>query len=190
MASEVERLRDTSLWKGRRDGTLGGAIFDAGPHSFYLLKWLSARSRACRPSRTALSARARSRTTRVVAGQMRNGALFTTEFSFTAEIPWGERCEIYGSKGSLIIDQLHNPPAVHYHGAADFAGAVLDMIPYEPQDWKCHSISAGVQDFVAALTEGRATGVDPLDGLYTLMVAEAAYQSIARSGSYVELPCL
>ena len=42
IGDETERLNNPSLWKGRRDGTVGGVILDAGAHSFYLLAWLLA----------------------------------------------------------------------------------------------------------------------------------------------------
>jgi predicted dehydrogenase len=123
----------------------------------------------------------------VVAGHLASGAPFTTEYTFTAEIPWGERCEIYGSEGSLIIDQLCNPPAVYYHGACDYAGTSLPAVPYDPQRWKLASIVGGVQDFIHAIVEGRPPTVDPLDGCYTLKIVEAAYQSVAASGALIRV---
>jgi predicted dehydrogenase len=183
--SEVERLRDTTNWKGRRDGTLGGTIFDAGPHSFYLLKWLFGEIKQVQAVQSRLVPESEVEDHAVVSGQLTSGALFTTEYSFTAEIPWGERCEIYGSEGSLIIDQLCNPPALHYHGAHDYDGAPLAAVPYDPKLWKLASIAAGVRDFVDALIEGRSPGVDSMDGYYTLKVVEAAYASVARSGQPV-----
>ncbi len=180
--SEVERLRDTSNWKGRKDGTLGGTIFDAGPHSFYLLKWLFGAIQQVQAFQSRLVPESEVEDHAVVAGRLTNGALFTTEYSFTAEIPWGERCEIYGSEGSLIIDQLCNPPAVHYHGAQDYEGRPLTAVPYDPKLWKLASIAEGVRDFVDALIEGSAPAVDPMDGYYTLKVVEAAYASAAGDG--------
>jgi predicted dehydrogenase len=180
--SEVERLRDTANWKGRKDGTLGGTIFDAGPHSFYLLKWLFGDIVQVQAMQSRLVPESEVEDHAVVAGRLANGALFSTEYSFTAEIPWGERCEIYGSAGSLIIDQLCNPPALHYHGARDYEGTPLDAAPYDPKLWKLASIAAGVQDFVDALVEGRPPAVDPMDGCYTLKVVEAAYASAAAGG--------
>jgi predicted dehydrogenase len=180
--SEVERLRDTANWKGRKDGTLGGTIFDAGPHSFYLLKWLFGEIEQVQAMQSRLVPESEVEDHAVVAGRLANGALFSTEYSFTAEIPWGERCEIYGSAGSMIIDQLCNPPALHYHGARDYEGTPLAAVPYDPKLWKLASIVAGVQDFVDALIEGRPTAVDPMDGYYTLKVVEAAYASVDGGG--------
>jgi predicted dehydrogenase len=120
--SEVERLTDTSGWKGRRDGTVGGAIFDAGPHSFYLLKWLFGEIGRVQAIANKAVEISEVEDNAVVAGQLKTGPFFTTEYSFTAEIPWGERLEIYGSEGSVIVDQLIDPPVVHYRGRADVTG--------------------------------------------------------------------
>lgn len=183
--SEVERLQDTSLWKGRRDGSLGGAIIDAGPHSFYLLKWLFGGIAGVQAFQSRLMKESEVEDHAIVAGHLVGGALFTTEYTFTAEIPWGERCEIYGSKGSLIIDQLHDPPAIHFHGAGDYMGTPLSAVPYDPRGWKAASIAAGVKDFIGALAERRSPTVDPMDGYYTLKIVEKAYESVAASGSMI-----
>jgi len=185
--SEVERLQNTSLWKGRRDGTIGGAIFDAGPHSFYLLKWLFGDIEGVYAVQSRLMHESQVEDHAVVGGQLANGALFTTEYTFTAEIPWGERCEIYGSEGSLIIDQLCNPPATHYHGAEDYTGTPLPAVSYDPRGWKVASIAAGVTDFIDAVWGQRPPTIDPRDGYYTIKVAEKAYESVAASGKLVAL---
>lgn len=180
--SEVKRLSDPALWKGQRDRTLGGAIYDAGPHSFYLLTWLLGEVEYVQAVQNQLVALSEVEDNAIVTGRMKNGAIFSTEYSFTAEIPWGERCEIYGSTASLIIDQLSNPPAGLYRGGGDYSGSAVAEVPFDPINWKRLSIAAGASDFVAALAEGRAPTIDPEDGLYTLRVVEKAYQSIAESG--------
>src|SRR5207248_8456881 len=138
--SEVERLRDTSHWKGRLAGSRGGTIIDAGPHSFYLLKWLFGDVAGVQAIKSRVVTESEVEDHAIVAGRLASGALFTTEYTFTAQIPWGERCEIYGSEGSLIIDQLCNPPAIHYRGIHDYAGTPLPAVPYDPQRWKLASI--------------------------------------------------
>ena len=180
--SEVKRLRNTSLWKGRTDGSGGGAIIDAGPHSFYLLKWLFGEVASVRGFHDQLVREAQVEDNAVVAGTLVSGALFRCEFTFTAEIPWGERLEVYGSKGSLIIDQLLDPPAVVFRGGTDFAGEPLISVPYDPRGWKRVAIAAGARDFAEAIASGRAPTVDPRDGLYGVLIAERAYDSAAAGG--------
>ncbi len=185
--SEVARLRDTSLWKGRAAGSGGGAIFDAGPHSFYLLRWLLGDLATVRGFHHRLIAESEVDDHAVVAGRLRSGALYSTEYSFTAEIPWGERFELYGSEGSVIVDQLSQPPAIHFQGGEDRKGHPLTDVPYNPAGWKIDSIAAGVADFADAVREGRAPAVSGQDGLHGVAVAERAYESAAAGGIELSL---
>lgn len=180
--SEVDRLSNSALWKGRKDGTVGGVIMDAGPHSFYLLHWLNGPLRDVRASCAKLVPESEVEDHAIVSGTFVHGGLFSTEYTFTAEIPWGERLEVYGSKATLIVDQLMNPPAHMYHGGTDFDGQVLEAVPYDPLRWKVQSIADGVADFVRAVHEGRPTAVNPEDGLYTMRVVERAYESVRAGG--------
>jgi predicted dehydrogenase len=179
--SEVGRLRDTSLWKGRQAGSGGGTILDAGPHSFYLLRWLLGELATVRGFHHKLIAESEVDDHGVAAGRLVSGALYTTEYTFTAEIPWGERLELYCSEGSVIVDQLARTPAIHFAGAGDDAGRPLSGVPYSPSGWKVDSVAAGVVEFVDAVHDGRAPTVSGEDGLHGVLVAERAYES-ARAG--------
>jgi predicted dehydrogenase len=176
--SEVRRLSQTDNWKGRRDGTGGGAILDAGAHSIYLLKWLVGEIEQVWGYQYQWVPESQVEDNGMVGGRMKNGALFSTEYSFTIEAPWNERVEYHGSKGSVIIDQLTNPPAMHFRGGTDFEGVPLD-VPYEPRLWKVLSIKEGVKDFVNAVRDGRPPAVDPMDACYAVWVLEHAYRAIA-----------
>jgi predicted dehydrogenase len=185
--SEVQRLQDVSSWKGRRDGSCGGVIIDAGPHSFFLLKWLFGEIASVQANSAKLIEASEVEDHALVAGRLKSGAIFSTEYTFTAEIPWGERLEVYGSAGSVIVDQIANPPAMLFRGKADTTGTPLEKVPYDPTGWKASSIANGVRDFIEALRDGRPPRVDPLDGYYTVVVAEKAYESIARFGKAVQI---
>ena len=187
--SEIERLNDVSSWKGRRDGTVGGAIFDAGPHSFYLLKWLFDEVASVQAIVNKFVQISEVEDNAVVAGQLKSGTFFRTEYTFTAEIPWGERLEIYGETGSVIVDQLLDPPAVHYRDKNDFSGEPIrgvafapDGIEHDPMGWKFKSIAAGVAAFAHAVAEGKPAPVDPHDGVHAMKVVEESYASVAQGG--------
>lgn len=185
--NETERLSRPDLWKGRRDGTVGGAILDAGAHSFYLLRWLFggiAHVMAHGERRVAAS---QVEDFGIVIGRLRCGADFVTEFSFTAEIPWNERLEIYGSKGSLIVDQLADPVVKHFRHGRDFEGEELS-VSYLPRTWKHDSIRTEIMDFVDALEHGRPTLVD-LSHVRDAMEALAlAYRSMEAGGIRIDVP--
>lgn len=185
--SEVERLRDATLWKGRRDGTVGGAVMDAGAHTFYLFGWLFGGVTEVRAQSAKLVEESEVEDNALVTGRLGNGGLFSAEFSFTAEIPWGERLEVYGSKGSIIVDQLVDPPVMLYKGEYDFDGNPVTSVARDVLWWKGSSIAAGVRDFVAALSAGRPPKIDPEDGVRAMRVVEAAYESIERDGARVTI---
>jgi predicted dehydrogenase len=185
--SEVGRLRNTALWKGRSDGSGGGAIIDAGPHSFYLLKWLFGEIAVLRAFHDRLIVEAQVEDNAVVAGRLDGGALFRCEFTFTAEVPWSERLEVYGSEGAVIVDQLLDPPAVHIRGNQDYERRPLDGVAFHPRAWKRESIAVSVGEFAAALAKGHPAPVDPADGAYGVLVSEHAYASASAGGISVEL---
>jgi predicted dehydrogenase len=177
--SEVERLTRTDLWKGRRDGSVGGAILDAGPHSFYLVEWLCGRIETLWASTAKLVEVSEVEDYAIVCGRLAGGCCMTCEFTFTATIPWSERLELYGSEGSLIVDQLADPPAVLFRDKAGDGERVAD-IPFDPHDWKRRSIADGVEDFVRSIAGGRRPAVDPESGHRTMALVERAYSTVPR----------
>ena len=179
--SEVHRLVDTSNWKGRTAGSIGGAIFDAGPHSFFLLNWMFGGIDTIRATTAKLVEVAQVEDNALVNGRLKSGALFSSEFTFTAEIPWGERLEIYGSEGSIIIDHLLDPSFVHYHGGSDISGHRGQAKP-DPKYWKARSIADGVAGFMAAVRRGEPAPVSPEYGTEAIRAVLAAYESVAKGG--------
>jgi predicted dehydrogenase len=180
--NETERLSRPELWKGRRDGTVGGAILDAGAHSFYLLRWMFGGFEH-------VSARGERRVPvsevedfGLVTGRLVNGADFVTEFSFTAEIPWNERLEVYGSAGSVIVDQLADPVVKHFRHGKDYGGVPL-QVPYMPSTWKAASIAEEVVDFLDALEKGRQPMVDLSQVRDAIEALELAYRSLEEGGA-------
>jgi predicted dehydrogenase len=121
----------------------------------------------------------------VVIGHLVNGASFVSSQSCIVEAPWTERLEIYGSKGSLIIDQLTDPVARYYSGPEDVDGTPLSDVAYEPLAWKYFSIVAEVQDFLRAVANDQPPGIDPVDGAYAIQVSEAVYASLANGNASV-----
>lgn len=185
--TEVSRLADPSSWKGRAAGTIGGAILDAGAHTFYLLPWLVGRPTWVRAYHDRFVPQSEVEDYAIVHGKLESGAAFSSEFTFTAEMPWGERLEIYGSDASLIIDQNHDPAAVVYRGLDDHAGLAVEGVEYS-QEWKLGSIAAAVRDTVEAIATGRTPAVDNRDTAYAVMIAELSYLSARSGGSTVDVP--
>ena len=183
--SELRFLNDPSHWRSRAAGSIGGAILDSGPHSIFLLRWLFGEIASLRAFTEKLVAASEVEDNAVVAGRMKSGALFTTQYTFTAENFFSERLEVYGSNGTLVVDQLRNPPAIFYRGEKDLSGQVLETIPFDPAGWKFKAQVRGVAEFAAALGRNEPPPVDPLEASYVIRVIEKAYASARGSGEPV-----
>jgi len=183
--SEVSRLVNTSNWKGKASGSGGGVIMDAAPHTFYLLRWLFGGIKRLHATTQKLIQKSEVEDNALIYGELNNGALFSSHFSFTTEAPWTERLEVNGSKGSVIIDQITNPVGILYKGTDDFNGRILD-IPFEPELWKIKSIASGVSEFISAVWNDQVPLVDPEDANYAIYVVEKSYQSV-RAGDALTL---
>jgi predicted dehydrogenase len=181
--SEVERIRNASNWVGNPETQ--GVLLDSGVHSFYLLKWLFGGVTEIQAIAYRLLPESQVDDHALAFGHLANGAIFATTQSCVIEAPWTERLEIHGSVGSLIVDQLTNPPAIYFHGSDDIDGTPLPAVPFEPLAWKYLSIVAEVQDFVRAVKEKRAPLINPRHGQHALQVVEAAYRSVREATSVV-----
>jgi predicted dehydrogenase len=184
--TEVVRLR-AGGWSSLREEAGGGVIIDAGVHSFYLLEWLFGRVRTLHATMGATLPGSQVEDYGVVTGELEGGTLFTCELTCVAELPWGERLEVYGENGAVIVDLIDDPVARHYRGGLDYEPVALPEVPYEPRMWKVHSIAAGVSDFVHAVCDDRPAGVDVETGLRSVLVAEKAYESVSAGGTEVSV---
>lgn len=182
--SEVERLKHPHPWKAKKTGSGGGVLMDAAPHTFYLLKWLFGEISYLQAFHSQMVAESEVEDNAVVLGKLACGAEFISQFTFTAESPWTERLEIYGTTGAVIIDQIANPPAILYRGTTDYQGTPVMNVPYEPERWKLNSIFEETKDFIQVVWDDGIPKVDPVDAHYALLMIGKAYES-ARIGKRV-----
>jgi predicted dehydrogenase len=186
-ANERVRLSSEDFWgKKRLEG--GGALIDSGAHTFYLLKWLFGEVKQL----VAFTSQIYNVNSEVednadVRGKLACGADFLSSFTFTAEIPHSERLEVYGTTGSLIVDQLMNPPVKFYNEPVDFDGTPVEGPEYDPMGWHYFSIVEEVKDFVRTLAENRPPTVNPLDCCYAIKVIERAYESVQKGNSLIQI---
>ena len=186
-ANERIRLSSDDFW-GKRARFGGGALIDSGPHTFYLLKWLFGEVQEL----VAFTSQIYQVNSEVednadVRGRLTGGAEFLSSFTFTAEVPHSERLEVYGTTGSLIVDQLADPPVKFYAEPTDFDGSPVEGPQYDPMGWHFFSIVEGVKDFVHSVVEDRPPKVDPLDCCYAIRVIEKAYESARDHGRLVQV---
>jgi predicted dehydrogenase len=179
-----EWLEEPDGWKRQPNGA--AVITDCAPHMLYLLIWFFGKFQSLQAISQRFVLDTELETHGIIAGKLANGALFSIEVSSVTEVPRGERVEIYGSKGTLIIDQVLDPPAVFYRGAKDSKGTPVEGVTYDLHDWKRRSIEHGAADFVAALRAGRHPSISQDDARYCVRMLERAYQSISCGGQRVD----
>lgn len=176
--TEIYRMIDPNNWKGRKIGSGGGVIMDAAPHSFYLLRWLFGDIAELRAYANQIVPGSEVEDNAVIVGRLKSGAQFTLEFSFTVQAPWTERLEVYGSKGSVIIDQILDPPSVYFKNADDYDPQSLPGVLYNPTQWKTDSIALGVSQFINSIIENTEPPVKLMDTYYAIEACASAYKSI------------
>jgi predicted dehydrogenase len=186
-ANERVRLSSNDFW-GKKAGFGAGALIDSGPHTFYLLKWLFGGVRELVAFTSQLyKVDSEVEDNADVRGKLACGADFLSSFTFTAEIPHSERLEVYGTTGSLIVDQLVNPPVKFYAEPVDFDGTSLKGPEYDPLGWHYFSIVEEVKDFVRTVVEDRPPTVNPLDCCYAVNVIEKAYESAKNGNKLIQV---
>jgi predicted dehydrogenase len=186
-ANERIRLSSDDFW-GKKLGMGGGTLIDSGPHTFYLLKWLFGDIKELNAFTSQIyDVNSEVEDNADVRGKLTCGADFLSSFTFTAEVPHSERVEIYGTNGSLIIDQLVNPPVKFYGEPVDFDGSGIEGPEYDPMGWHYFSIVEEVKDFVRTVVDDRPPTVDPLDCCYAVKVIEKAYESIKNGNKLVQV---
>ncbi len=179
--TEIYRMVDPNNWKGKKKGSGGGVIMDAAPHSFYLLRWLFGDITELRAYANQIVPGSEVEDNAVIVGRLKNGAQFNLEFSFTVQAPWTERLEVHGSKGSVIIDQILNPPTLYYTHAEDYDPKPLKDVPYNPVNWKTDSIAAGVSQFIESVINNTEPPVKLMDTYFAVAACASAYQSLTSN---------
>ncbi len=184
-ANERMRLSSDDFW-GKKAGFGGGTLIDSGPHSFYLLKWLFGEISQLNAFTSQLySVDSEVEDNADVRGKLASGADFLCSFTFTAEVPHSERLEVYGTRGSLIVDQLSNPPVKFYAEPTDFDGSPVEGPEYDPMGWHYFSIVEEVKDFVRTTCAGEPPTVNVQDCCYAIHVIEKAYESVRNGNKLV-----
>lgn len=188
--SALKELADPGAgWKRESQGF--AAILDAAVHFFYVFRWLfgpvcSLQASVRHWAREHGIPECAAEDGAVVHGRFAAGGHFTIEVALNVEVPWGERLEVYGDKGSVICDQLADPPVVTYQGA-DSNGVPLADVAADPQGWRTASMHRGSANFVDAVLDGRAPAVTAHDGAYAVRLVEAAYRSVRAGGVSVDI---
>jgi predicted dehydrogenase len=193
-------VADKSNWRNFQKKAGGGAIFDGGVHSFYLLEWMVGRIKSI----TAVQAKSKysgevSEVDDNASGvaELDNGAIANFSITFTTEIPWTERLELNGTRASIIVDMLSERPVQLFANRSPkpesessaeriFRKALWEepILMHSVLDWKSASMRKEVAHFVDCVREGREPLVTGEDGRRGIELAIKSYEA-ARSGKKV-----
>jgi UDP-N-acetylglucosamine 3-dehydrogenase len=171
----------------------GGAVMDHTVHVVDLLRWMTgAEVRSVYALNGNLRTDLPVEDLGIVSMAMSNGVVATLDASWSrpGHFPtWGDvTMEVIGEEGTLSLDLFAQSHAVYRaRVGADGAPAEPAGQPVQWMNWGDDMDRGLVDDFVAALREGRAPSVTGEDGLAALEVTVAAYRSIER-GEPVALP--
>jgi predicted dehydrogenase len=177
-----------SRWRGTLELDGGGALVNQGIHTVDLLLWLLGDVRRvfaiARTARHTIEVE----DTLVATLDFANGAVATLEATTAALPGYPRQVEITGTEGTIVLQQDRLL-------AADLRAPFPGLVPGEAdanESARSPAVSdvrghrAALEDFVAAIREGRPPRCDGREGRRSLAVVEALYRS-AREGAPVTL---
>jgi UDP-N-acetyl-2-amino-2-deoxyglucuronate dehydrogenase len=178
-----------SAWRGTPELDGGGALMNQGIHTVDLLLWLFGPvRRVSAVAATALHDIAVEDTI-VATLEFTNGALGTLEVTTAAYPGLPRRIELTGSGGTVVVEgdrvaTVGLRGAIPPRPAGDAVSTNASASSPVVSDVRGHR--RVIEDFVAAVREGRAPRCDGAEGRRSVALVEAIYRS-ARSGGPVEL---
>ena len=196
--SELIRLSDPDNWIGKKNTAGGGVMFDAGVHSFYLLNWMVGKMTSVQATTLTFFKDAYQDVEDNAMGiiHFENGAIANFTLSNTTEAPWTERLELFGTRGSIIVDMLAERP-VQVFSTKDRSDDVADrwsrygdvgwmepFLSHSALEWKSTSMRREVQHFVECVLEDKQPLVTGEDGRRDVAISLKCYES-AKLGKEV-----
>ena len=186
--SEIRRLMDPQNWKGTPDKCGGGVLIDSGVHRIDLFRWILGDVKAVYAwiAKQVVKLENKCEDNALLLLKFKNQAIGELDTSWTIVSPWNETVEIYGTKGTILVDLSRGLPLALY---SEEMGNYWHhpRIEHSPTNWGEDSIRKEVQHFVDCILKDEEPEVKGEDGRTALEVALAAYES-ARTGKIVELP--
>jgi UDP-N-acetyl-2-amino-2-deoxyglucuronate dehydrogenase len=196
--SEMIRLSDPDNWIGKKNTAGGGVMFDAGVHSFYLLRWMVGEMNSVQATTMTFLKNLYQDVEDNAMGviHFKNGAIANFTLSNTTEAPWTERLELFGTKGSIIVDLLSEHPVQVFstkNRSEDMSdwwshygdvGWMEPFISHSALEWKPTSMRREVQHFVECVLEDKQPFVTGEDGRRDVEISLKCYES-AKIGKEV-----
>ncbi len=198
--SEMIRLSDPDNWIGKKATAGGGVMFDAGVHSFYLMRWMVGEITSVQATVTTFRPDLYQDVEDNAIGNLRfaNGAMGNFSLSNTTEVPWTEKFELLGTKGGIIVDMLAQRPVQIFSTEKrsddmsdwwDWYGNVSWQEPFfhhSATQFRQDSVRAEIEHFVNCILENQEPRVSGKDGRRDVEISLKAYESV-RLGKEVRV---
>ena len=179
-----------SSWRGTAEREGGAALINQAIHAIDLMRWI------CGPVRELYGIAATQlhpiemEDVGLAVFRFQSGALGSLVGTTLAYPGFGERLELHGSEGSIVLAQGDGRLEWYLRGqepSIEEAGTPVSGARSDPAATTSHGHVAQFTDFYAAIREGRAPFVDGREGRQALELVEAIYRA-SRTNAPVQLP--
>ncbi|MDY3031423.1 MAG: Gfo/Idh/MocA family oxidoreductase [Clostridia bacterium] len=186
---------DSGDWRATWAGEGGGVLLNQAPHNLDIWQWICGMP----DSVTAFCDIGQYHNIEVedsarIFAKYKNGAQGTFITS-TGEYPGTNRLEISGDRGKLVLENgvlkwwRLDKPVSEVCGTSEES---FTSIPYEYYEFKQEKSESGhmgiLQNFADAILYGTELIAPGIDGIYELMLSNAAYMSQWKNNSEISLP--
>lgn len=161
---------DSAGWRGTWDMDGGGAMMNQGIHTVDMLQWLTGPVSSLNARAKAVLREIEVEDTVIVMLQYENGAMGMIEITTTAYNGKGQRLEIHGEKGTLVIEEDNIV-------TLDIEGENVELPEFEPFRVVPDGHRMQIEDIVKAVCGEKKPMVTGEDARHSLEIILGAYQS-------------
>jgi predicted dehydrogenase len=185
-----QQYYDDGGWRGTWEMDGGGALMNQSIHAIDILQWVMGPVTSVSAYAATLTHEIEAEDNAVAAIRFASGALGVLEGSTSLRAGRPRRHEFHGDAGSIVLEDGRavvweladgSPAPSAGLDPADTAGTVPGQMDHDP-----HRLQ--IEDFVAAIHEGREPHVNGAEGRAPVELILAIYQSAEQDGYPVTLP--
>jgi predicted dehydrogenase len=202
--NEIDRMNEPEHWKGDRVKSGGGVLIDSGIHHVDLMRYFlgSAKSVSATMKRVMVKPAHKEEDNAFVTIEFQNNVVGNLIASYTmTELPWTEPKTIYGTQGTIVIDDSGKTPVKLIKAARkDICDdgytrcqetkeipIPVDPVPVNnPNPLWYFSLKCCLDNFIDSIRTGAVPQVTLQDSRQAIAVISAAYASF-RSGKRCEV---
>lgn len=182
---------DSAGWRGTWAVDGGGCLMNQGVHTIDVVQWIMGGAKSVQARTRTATHEIEVEDTAVALVEYRNGALGTIVGSTSAYPGFAERFEIHGLRGSIVVEgdrmlmrETADPDDLPAFGGSQALSGLVH-IGEEPRWDRLHR--AQIEDFAAAIEEGREPALTGRAALEPLKIILAIYESARRGGERIEV---